>query len=329
MADDDPRDGNYPGMYRYSEGYTVWMQMRAFIAETLKIEPQKIWYFYLAGHIGDQVSALTAIGAFKKRRGNPPVAAITDGPPDLATLFSHCVDMFCKPAQSDFLAPVMPLQRFAPGYPIIVEPHFFGDGRLLDLFPACTFNDLVRFILRLPMGTPLVPPIVPAAAREQADRVFAAYGLPPGRTVLLAPFSNSAPRMPVRWWAEAADFMKKRGLIPVTNVPNHYGAVKREDAIPGTIGVDVLLLQVIPFLERAGHFLASVQGLCDLVSFASAKLKIIYTPAHFVDGIRPEDGGSPTGGYSLVRNYAPTFCDQLELTPDMPFDPAVLQGWVD
>jgi hypothetical protein len=332
---DDYRDGNYPGVYRHSSTYRAWMPLRAQIAEALKLEPEKIWYFFLAGHIGDHVSGLTLIGAFKQRRGNPPVAIISAGPRDLHALFAHCADLFAdvppsnpgEPHPLARLAELHPLGRFAPGYPIIAEPHFYGDGRLLDLFPVCCFMDVFRFYLRLPKDTPLVPPIVPVAARAAADQAFARAGLPSGRTVLLAPFSNSAPRMPVAWWAAAAEHLKQRGLVPVTNVPNHFGHVRQEAPIPGTIPIDIPLLQVIPFVERAGHFMAVVQGLCDLVSFAKARLKIIYTPCHFLDGLKPEDGGSSTGGYSLVRNFGPAMCDQYDLPTDVPFDPAVLDGW--
>jgi hypothetical protein len=328
MADDDLRDGNYPGRYRFSSGYYEWVSLRNFIAEAMKIDIDKIWCFFLAGHIGDQVSALCLTGAFKRHRGNPPVAVITDGPSDLSVLFGHCAELFCGPSSPDCLSRVLPLQRFAPGCPVILEPHFHGDGRLVDLFPACTFMDLMRFILRLPMRTPAVPPQIPEWARVAADLLFASYGLAPGRTVLLAPYSNSAPRMPVGWWTDAADHLKRCGFVPVTNVPNHYGKVKREEPIPGTLAVDVPLVQVIPFVERAGHLLATSQGLCDLLSFASAKLKIIQTPAHFIDGIAPEVGGSAAGSYSLKRNYAPAACDERDLSTDAPFDPALLEGWI-
>lgn len=323
---DDYRDGTYPGVYRLSGTYHQWMGLRAHVGDALKLDPAHIWFFFLGGHIGDHVSGLTLIGAFKRHRNNPPIAVIGTGPSDLNVLFEHCANVFAGPLPID-LGALHPLTRFAPGFPFIAEPHFYGDGRLLDLFPVCSFMDLFRFHMRLPMGTPLVAPIVPPAARAAAEDTFARAGLAPGRTVLLAPFSNSAPRMPVAWWVECADQLKKRGLIPVTNVPNHYGRVRQEEPIPGTMPIDVPLLQVIPFVERAGHFMAIVQGLCDLVSFAQAKTKIIYTPCHFLDGIKPEDGGSSTGGYSLTRNFSPVACDQYDLATDAPFDPAVLDGW--
>ncbi|MBI3513243.1 MAG: hypothetical protein HY060_04150 [Proteobacteria bacterium] len=325
---DDFRDGNYPGLYRLGSTYQHWMGVRGQIGDLLKLDPAHIWCFFLGGHIGDHVSGLTLIGAFKRLRNNPPIAVISTGPPDLHVLFEHCANAFVGSSPWD-LTTLYPLTRFQPGFPFIAEPHFYADGRLLDLFPACTFNDLMRFTLRLPMHTPLVPPIVPAAARDLADRLFATYGLAPDRTVLLAPYSNSAPRMPVAWWAEAADYMKQHGLLPVTNVPNHYGIVKREEPIPGTIGVDVPLLQIIPFIERAGFFMASAQGLCDLASFTRARLKIIQTPAHFIDGIAPEAGGSAAGGYSVVRNFAPADCHEFDLRTDAPFDRSVLHGWLD
>ncbi len=200
MTDDDLRYGNYPGRYQYSTGYHEWVTLRGFIAETMKLDIDKIWCFFLAGHIGDHVAALCLAGAFKQVRGNPPVAIITDGPPDLTVLFGHRVDRFFRPGSPDSLSRMMPLQRFAPGYPFFLQPHVQEDGRLLDLFPACTFMDLMRFILRLPMRTPAVPPEVPITARIEAVHLFTSYDLPPGRTVLLAPYSNSAPRMPVAWW---------------------------------------------------------------------------------------------------------------------------------
>ncbi len=145
----------------------------------------------------------------------------------------------------------------------------------------------------------------------------------------MAPYANTAPRLPVAWWADAAGELKRRGFVPVTNCPNHYGKVKREEPIPGTIGVDVPLLQVIPFVERAGHFMATAQGLCDLMSFARAKLKILQTPATFIDGVGPATGASSTGGYSVKRNYAPPACDEYDIASlDAPFDPALLAGWV-
>jgi len=325
-SDSDYRDGNFPGPYKFSATYGLWMQLRAQVAERLKTDAEKIWFFFLAGHIGDHVSGLTVVGAFKQLRGDPPIAVISSGPPDLHDLFAHCANLFVSPCP-DLMA-LLPMTRFAPGYPYIVEPHLYADGRLLDLFPICTLNDLVRYHLRVPMGTPLVPPRIPASARTAAEQAFARYGLAPGRTVLFAPYSNSMPRMSIEWWEAAADYLKQRGFIPVTNTPNHFGAVKTEAPVPGTIGVDLPLLQIIPFVERAGHFLAPAQGLCDLVAFANAKLKIIFTPVHFVDGLRPEDGASPTGGYSLVRNFSPACCQEYSLATDTPFDPKILDGWL-
>jgi hypothetical protein len=327
MTDDDLRDGNYPGRYRYSSGFFEWRSIRNFAADALKVDADKIWFFFLCGHIGDHVSALSLIGAFKRHRGNPPIALISDGPEDLGTLFGHAADLICRPPSPDCVSRILPLQRFAPGHPIIAEPHYHGDGRLCDLFPACTFMDLMRFILRLPMGTPPVTPQIPAAARVAADRLFESHGLPPGRTVLLAPYCNSAPRMNPDWWRDAADHLTRRGFAPVTNTPNHYGKVKREEPVPGTIGVDMPLVQVIPFVERAGHVLASAQGLCDVMAFARTRLKVIQTPAQFIDDITPQAGASSTGGYSVRRNYAPVACDEYDLAADSRFDPALLADW--
>lgn len=323
--DSDYRDGNYPGPYKFSATYHNWQQTRAQVAEALQTDAGKIWFFYLPGHIGDHVSALTLIGAFKQQRGNPPIAVVHSGPKDLEALFAHCADVFASPTPD--LLSLLPLTRFAPGYPFIVEPHCYADGRLLDLFPVCTVNDLVRFQLRLPMHTKLVPPQPPALARINAAQAFARHGLALGRTVLLAPYSNSMPRLPVDWWAAAADYIKSRGFLAVTNTPNHFGHVKSEPPVPGTVGVDLPLVELIPFLECAGHLLAPAQGLCDLLAFANAKLKILFTPMYFFDGMRPEDGPSPTGGYSLQRNYAPLACQEYSLTLEAPFDPAILEGW--
>ena len=105
---------------------------------------------------------------------------------------------------------------------------------------------------------------------KEVENVFQQMGLRKGRTVLLAPYANTATGPTAKFWKERAREYLDRGYNVVTN-----SSGEREPAIEGTEKVFIPAGWMLDFVEYAGFFEGLRSGLCDLVSSACAEKQCI------------------------------------------------------
>lgn len=112
------------------------------------------------------------------------------------------------------------------------------------------------------------------AADDQAiDAIFAAHGLHPGKTALLAPYSSGLAEFapPMSFWVDIARQLQAEGWTVCTNCAGGQAPV------PGTAAVDIPYRQLAPFLDRAGLLIALRSGLCEVASTSACKKVILHT----------------------------------------------------
>lgn len=105
---------------------------------------------------------------------------------------------------------------------------------------------------------------------------FAAFakGSIQGRTVLLAPYSDSIDSLPIEDWEYIAAQLKKKGFSVFTNCGS-----KDEKPIKGSKAIRIPLDQIAVFVEWFGYFISVRSGLCDIVCRADCR-KIIFYPKY-------------------------------------------------
>ncbi len=114
---------------------------------------------------------------------------------------------------------------------------------------------------------------------KEVENVFQQMGLRKGRTVLLAPYANTATGLPSGFWEGRAREYLDKGYSVVTN-----SSGEKEPAIEGTEKVFIPAGWMLDFAEYAGCFEGLRSGLCDLVSSACAEKTVYYPGRVYQDG---------------------------------------------
>jgi len=114
---------------------------------------------------------------------------------------------------------------------------------------------------------------IPSIQRQSgyAKRLFENLGLPKGKTVIMAPYTNSCEsEITLELWEKMAEGLKRRGYGVCTNCAGD------EKPVPNTKAVWFPYEEAVNVLEYAGGFLAFRSGLCEIVSPAKCKMVIFY-----------------------------------------------------
>jgi hypothetical protein len=241
------------------------------------------WQFVLYGGIGDHVLWLSLLYSFRRRTTRAVVVYCDELTADLVRLyagrsFDRMVEIEALDGKEVEL--LRARQRFEPGHPLLAWHMNFVGGELTYLAGQDrSIADLIRQLLRLPSDAPLAPPIWPRATRTAAAAHMRRLGLPPGRTILIAPWARSASAtLPVRWWIELARACEARGFVVATNVGSRARGFDRLGigvdlaALPGTVAADVPLGELGPFVERCGAVMCVRSGLSDLLAFSNVRM---------------------------------------------------------
>ena len=95
-------------------------------------------------------------------------------------------------------------------------------------------------------------------------------GVSIGRSIIIAPYSNSFPSLKMEKWEQICVELKNKGYKLFTNCAGN------EMAIRGTSPISIPFECMKPILEAAGNFLAMRSGLCDIVSSARCRQVVLY-----------------------------------------------------
>ncbi len=143
-------------------------------------------------------------------------------------------------------------------------PYIFNNKRT-------SFADMFRYdVFGLDDHTEMEAPFIDRNS-DYAERLFSSMGLPKGKTVVLAPYTNSCrSEITAELWERMAEGLKRKGYGVCTNCAGEEKPIRNTQAIcfPYEEGVNVA--------EYAGGFLAFRSGLCEIVSPAKCKMVVFY-----------------------------------------------------
>ena len=106
---------------------------------------------------------------------------------------------------------------------------------------------------------------------EAIDKLFTDNHLKKGKTVLIAPYNHTLPKIKTEFWVRLAEQLKAKGYTVCTNCGK-----QKEKPIKGTVPVFIPYSQIVPFLEEAGSIVAIRSGLCEIISSAKCRKVILY-----------------------------------------------------
>jgi hypothetical protein len=229
------------------------------------------------GALGDVYWALAYLPAFTAANQLPPAVPVVvgEGCRQVARLFGYeDVESPTQLAMDDLVAAVVRTQ--ASDATIAHHDRPYGSAapvRILDE-RFVPFTDMYReLVYGLSART---KPQTPRRERvRQADRRPLSDGLAPGRTVLLAPYAKSVMPVAPSFWEDTAELYASRGYAVATVVHGD------EDAVPGTVALEVEIAELLEVAEHAGTFIALRSGLCDVVHAARARKVHVSPDAYY------------------------------------------------
>jgi len=143
-------------------------------------------------------------------------------------------------------------------------------------YKGLNFTDMFKYaVFELDKDTPLNIPKCLGPDNTIAD-FFEEHNLIPGKTVILAPYSNTLSELPDYLWEQIAQILKEKGYTVCTN-----SCGSQEPAVTGTEAVFFPLDKAIQIVTAAGGFIGVRSGFCDIISSVAAKKIIIYEKNNF------------------------------------------------
>lgn len=117
----------------------------------------------------------------------------------------------------------------------------------------------------------------------EVDKIFRTHGLEPGKIVLLAPYAGQQNMwgIPMEFYTKLTARLRAAGYTVCTN----SGDPQKEPPVPGTLPLLVPHHLIRPFCEQAGYFIGLRSGLCDIISAAKLRAKIVLYPVVRTEGI--------------------------------------------
>lgn len=123
-------------------------------------------------------------------------------------------------------------------------------------------------------------PLSLANDKDKAKGYFSVENMKKGRTVVLAPDSNTIVSIPRSFWRGLAIRFKKENFCVCTNL-----AKGDESPIEGTEGVYVPLEDFVDFCDASGYFVGSRSGICDLICMSKCKKAIVYNKSFRLNNV--------------------------------------------
>ncbi len=93
--------------------------------------------------------------------------------------------------------------------------------------------------------------------------------------MLLAPYAKSVLPVAPSFWEDTAELYASQGYAVATVVHGE------EDAVPGTVALEVEIADLLEVAEHAGTFIALRSGLCDVVHAARARKVHVSPDAYY------------------------------------------------
>nr|MDE7476608.1 hypothetical protein [Lachnospiraceae bacterium] len=101
--------------------------------------------------------------------------------------------------------------------------------------------------------------------------------IPKETSVILSPYAKSVTNIPEGYWNRIRDYYKREGYMVYANVAGD------EEALSGSIRLEIPLAQFQSVVERAGTFIGVRSGLCDVIRWADCKKTVLYPNCFYSD----------------------------------------------
>jgi hypothetical protein len=231
------------------------------------------------GALGDVYWALAYFPAFAAARRLPPagVAVVGEGCRQVARIFGHDdVHSLTQVEMDDLVAAVV--SAGAQDATIAHHDRPYGDGapvRALDeRFVA--FADMYRdLVYKLPAQSRPHAPSRDTLRQTRPTEPSWARQIPRGSGVLMAPYAKSVVPVPLSFWEHTAERHVSQGDVVATLVHGD------EEPVPGTMALEIPILEMLDAVEHAGTFIGLRSGLCDVVHSARARKVHVFPDAHY------------------------------------------------
>lgn len=255
-----------------------------FIEKDVRIPGQPAWLIFCGYAIGETATFCALAGEFKHHHGHDIVIVITPKHQGVINMYIH---QFAKvvliPDESMraiLRSGYISQDRFELNQafsPCWIDRGFReSDGiRFLWKYPdrgGISEMDLARMVLHLPWDAKLEPPKLQPEVEKAALYFAIEHGIRPGKSVLLCPINNSAPKFPLFFWNEIAKSLLDQGLTVFTNMGglNQYNGLSSMP-IEGTMPIDLPIEYVIPFIRLSGTVISGANGMYILTALADHK----------------------------------------------------------
>jgi len=115
---------------------------------------------------------------------------------------------------------------------------------------------------------------------KQIESLFFENGLRKGHTVILAPYTNSMGELPLYFWGEIANELKRKGMCVCTNISSD-----REVVIRGTIPLRCEIRELQEVARLAGYVIMCRSGISDILSDVDVKKIVLYKNYNLIFGL--------------------------------------------
>lgn len=270
----------------------------------------------LHGNIGDTTKFLSVIDSLSCQQGKKVILIIRQG---YSSNIKKLCTMFDSPQIEKIIEVPLTSESYKfvftpikPGVPIglYIEPttiREFIPNRTTEYIKLAEITndfDCVKQRLNLPLNSWISYPKIKQSSLYKANDLFRDFNLKPGKTILLAPISNSYNSIYhtnetfKNFWKTLGTFFAQKGFLVVINSKNHNDT--QLYTIPNCRNIYIELDLIIPFCNAGGFFIGMRSGLCELLTFATNCRKLVIYPPGSKNPTWINKGLRPYGFYEQV-----------------------------
>lgn len=246
------------------------------------------WTFIQPYGTADTYLMCALMEAFTKKNPGTVMVVVKQSHKPIAEMFDRWIARIVTVPDSELLEMARRCYhcRFvAPKTPVVLHPHFLGDGRIdaLTTLEGFADKDMYAHLLALPRGISLPAPEIKEEWVQEAVSLAQKIGLVRDRTVILVPDANSYPSPSTTFWTELSQKLSNVGWTVVTNL---WGNNRQKRLVPfaGSTGISPPLELLLPLAEYCGWVVSTLTGSLALLYMAQVPCK------KTVIGIGPEPG---------------------------------------
>ena len=262
----------------------IFNSINVFLDNEVRIQGHPAWLIFCGYAIGETAIFCALADEFTKYHGHDIIMVVTPKHMPVVNMYAH---RFIKVVIiSDEVMRVVLRSGYIPQDRLELDQAFSpcwidrgfreSDGLLfLGKYPGrggIGVADLFRMVLHLPWNAKLEAPTISSDVDRQVYDFSLQHGLRVGRSVLLCPINNSAPKLPLLFWNELASLLSSKGLTVFTNMGglNQHNGLSTMP-IHGTVPIVLPIEYVIPFCRLAGNIISGGNGMYFLIALADHK----------------------------------------------------------